>query len=779
MADFRSTEIHPGDERSPRVVVGAGVPIGDANVVFAELGISEEEIAALGFDTALFRQDFEQPGLYRVLQFEDGRVLVLVATGGLKRNDDTNDTAGSSTLADVLLRSSLRGALQADAAAEPSSKNGAHMWLPLLGFPEHLHPLNAASIMAGTLFTNEPVSELWNIREITISTPETFESSDLLMVESVVRQALDYALTAAVVADNVSAQANTKQVDTSSSSTASAPTPTPPLADETHFRSDRPVTKAEDDLLNRNAVAQAIHAKVREIWQSSLRKNETPAPFMMHIAGRWGSGKSSVLNLLRRLLEKDTSLSPVRGPGYIGKPPARGWVVVEFNAWRAQGHGPAWWSLINALATEAEPQLEDPVRYKFAASEQVFRFWRLWGTYVWTGLLVVTVVLGILAFNSWDGTEANDTTRTREVTTTQSVETDNGTQVTVEKAQTTLEKPTAPDPGFGKILLTVVPILTAFLTVLSFVTTLNRRSQQTAEQLETLDDPTAPLKARFDQMMGQIERPVAIFIDDLDRCDATYVVELLQAIQTIYSGSPVLYVVAADRDWIVSAYNQAYKDFRAEIDRPAQPLGYLFVKKIFQLSVNIPDLDEEAGREYLSAQLPGAEREEDLTEDQADDIRQRVRQMPTIAARQSYVASLESMPKAQRVAGAASLVADFAPESQKEIEHLLIQRLAVENKLLDPNPRSIKRLVNAFSFRRGFALAAGRVGAIEKLPFWCALDLRFPYAAKRLAEAPSLTGGAWSHKEYNAHFPKQDHDEIGDILKHLTEADVKELRGFG
>jgi KAP family P-loop domain len=44
-----------------------------------------------------------------------------------------------------------------------------------------------------------------------------------------------------------------------------------------------------------------------------------------------------------------------------------------------------------------------------------------------------------------------------------------------------------------------------------------------------------------------VNRPVVVFVDDLDRCESKYVVEFLEGIQTLFREAPITYVVAADR----------------------------------------------------------------------------------------------------------------------------------------------------------------------------------------------------------------------------------------
>src|SRR5207249_3054576 len=94
--------------------------------------------------------------------------------------------------------------------------------------------------------------------------------------------------------------------------------------------------------------------------------------------------------------------------------------------------------------------------------------------------------------------------------------------------------------------------------------------------LETSRDPMRGLSDHFRVLAQLIGRPVAILIDDLDRCQGTYVVELLDGIQTLFRGAPVTYVVAADRRWLRTSYETAYQPYVATVQDLGQPLGYLF-----------------------------------------------------------------------------------------------------------------------------------------------------------------------------------------------------------
>ena len=98
------------------------------------------------------------------------------------------------------------------------------------------------------------------------------------------------------------------------------------------------------------------------------------------------------------------------------------------------------------------------------------------------------------------------------------------------------------------------------------------------------------VKGQFTDLIRWIHHPVAIFIDDLDRCRGDYVVQLLEGIQTTLRDEPVTFVVAADRDWLADSFAAEYSTFTSTSAEPARPLGYLFLEKTFQLSVAVPRL---------------------------------------------------------------------------------------------------------------------------------------------------------------------------------------------
>jgi hypothetical protein len=106
---------------------------------------------------------------------------------------------------------------------------------------------------------------------------------------------------------------------------------------------------------------------------------------------------------------------------------------------------------------------------------------------------------------------------------------------------------------------------------------------------------------QFSWLVGKEGRPIAYFVDDIDRCQAADVVELLESVQTLvrdagggYPGhtsddviSPC-FVVAGDGAWIRKAFEERYDEFTDQIAEPGKSLGYLFLAKFFQLRLPVP-----------------------------------------------------------------------------------------------------------------------------------------------------------------------------------------------
>jgi len=110
---------------------------------------------------------------------------------------------------------------------------------------------------------------------------------------------------------------------------------------------------------------------------------------------------------------------------------------------------------------------------------------------------------------------------------------------------------------------------------------------------ELTSDPMSDVTRHFSNLIQRVntrKKRVAIFIDDLDRCQSSYVIELLEGIQTVFRGAPVLFVIAADRHWLNACYEDAYHKLKTLVHEPGKPLGTLFLEKAFQFNTSVPGI---------------------------------------------------------------------------------------------------------------------------------------------------------------------------------------------
>jgi hypothetical protein len=206
-------------------------------------------------------------------------------------------------------------------------------------------------------------------------------------------------------------------------------------------------------------------------------------------------------------------------------------------------------------------------------------------------------------------------------------------------------------------------------------------------------------------------------------------VELLQTVQTLFRHARVLYVVAADRDWVCASYQQMYKTFNESIGEPGKSLGHLFVEKVFQLSVEVPRLSESERDRYwdelVKSNLPLE------LEAQRGLVDQATREIDSADTESKIIEIVERYRNDPNVAGIVAARAfrqmQAAPV-QKEREHFL----SAYAKLIEPNPRAMKRLLNAYGFRRGFDIQSRRRSDPDALVRWTILENRWPILADYL-----------------------------------------------
>jgi hypothetical protein len=217
---------------------------------------------------------------------------------------------------------------------------------------------------------------------------------------------------------------------------------------------------------------------------------------------------------------------------------------------------------------------------------------------------------------------------------------------------------------------------------------------------------------------------------------------------------PLVVLVCADERWLHAAFETIYAPFTAAVRRSGTTLGSLFLAKLFQLRLRVPDLD-------VATAVVFARRKLGLP-------------LPDTRAGGPMVAGTGPAPGVGTVDGPASPIDTRLDEVRRtgdpelaraRLREVSRQSASVEGQqvlrheledflpLLEPQPRAVVRLINAYTVLRlttGGSGAGVRPGALAR---WVILGMRWPALADALVERPELVDG-WAAREVDEGDPR-------------------------
>lgn len=474
----------------------------------------------------------------------------------------------------------------------------------------------------------------------------------------------------------------------------------PPPADQTGLVHDEPVGSL-DDQLNRVELAGVVGNYVREFLGDNVGTS-----FLVHVDGPWGSGKSTLLRFIRDDLQDHGD-----------------WVAVNFDAWRESKVGQPW------------PALLDSLRRAVRASRPGLRWTGLWWLrelprrFGWASLLTGLVLIAALALAAG---------------------------LLVHGGFDAGEWQSMLGLVLGALSLAglVIPASRGLARFMAW-------GGATGSARAFVDQHANPMESvarHFRWLISLARKPVLFVIDDLDRCDDAYVVALLDAVQTLMrdappasrrrlrgvdpkraSGSSMVVIVAADGRWLRRSYEHAHEPFIDALARPGQPLGHLFLDKLFQLTIVVPSLSETRQQQFLAAVLKA--RDPTQTAAEGDEVAALVpdeelaRDLDQAKSEDGIVEAMARANHDQRMRMAPKALERLASRTvRKNAARHVLQEYA---ELLPPNPRSMKRFVMNYGVLRASRTAEGGAVSIDHLARWAVVRSRWPALAEHLRTRPN------------------------------------------
>ena len=437
---------------------------------------------------------------------------------------------------------------------------------------------------------------------------------------------------------------------------------------------------ARHDLLERRKLAEVVATRLRRL-REQVDRDEPETSFLIHVDGPWGSGKTTLLDFLAEELEKG---------------PDSRWLVVRYDAWRETRVGPPWWTLLVQLRAELARQSTGQEHFRLWASEQRRRVGAAWLLYG----LVAALSIGLLIL-IWP------------------------------------DQITAYITAFGALLGGAAAVSKFFLW----------DSAQGARVYETVQkNPMESVSGHFAWLIERSDRPVVFLVDEMDRCLDAQVVDVLDTIQTLVRDAPrkrhrtastaPYFVIAADGAWIRQSYELAHEKMATAVAEPGRPLGYLFLAKIFQLTVKMPSLSAELRSDYLHSLLSGgreATGRAEPDESKADAAELRASLERSTREEQVLEVLERAAPDTRQALAPLALDRLNAPEVERETEAHVLDKFGA---LLEPNPRAIKRLIIAYGIDRSVRTLEGSVVPRDTLVLWTILSTRWPGLGEYLTDRP-------------------------------------------
>lgn len=364
-------------------------------------------------------------------------------------------------------------------------------------------------------------------------------------------------------------------------------------------------------------------------------------PATIGVYGDWGGGKSSIMQMLRDDLEKETAGENAEANPY------KGVVVLYFNGWLFEGYDDAKAALLSSILTalrdhkrfgpkikERACKLLKRVDYMRAA-RMLFTGALAGGVAAATGGVGLAAIVPALAAGALEGVKDSAPDATKEA----------------------LEKGAEMNPD------------------------------------EALSD-IRQFRDDFAKMLTESDiQTLVVLIDDLDRCSPDRIIENLEAIKLFLNVPNTAFVIGADRRIIRQAVAWRYREtLKASADGQSDPSERLvddYLEKLIQIPYRLPRLSPSEIETYLTLLFCKRHLEPALFSRVCEESRnQRANDRYCAFAQTNALEVLKNATLPPKLSEALRIGAGIASQV---------------TDVLQGNPRQVKRFLNAFFLRRKLA----------------------------------------------------------------------------
>jgi predicted KAP-like P-loop ATPase len=278
--------------------------------------------------------------------------------------------------------------------------------------------------------------------------------------------------------------------------------------------------------------------------------DESILPITIGVFGDWGSGKSSVLQIIKNEFDKETNLDSL---------------CIYFNGWTFEGYDDAKAALLNAILKELEDNKKITAEIKDTIKEKADKLWKSIDWMRGAGMIMKNIALpAVSAYFT------------------------GGLSIAPSLYQKISEWGDSPEKIIDKLQsVEGKEIYKAFI-------------KQTEEENKDKTNAVADFRKDFSELLEATDfKRLVVIIDDLDRCSPDRIIENLEAIKLFLNVPKTAFLIGADPRIVKYAIEHKYKNDK-EIEEDNNRIVIDYLEKLIQIPYTLPKLSESEVETYIS-----------------------------------------------------------------------------------------------------------------------------------------------------------------------------------
>lgn len=278
--------------------------------------------------------------------------------------------------------------------------------------------------------------------------------------------------------------------------------------------------------------------------------DESVLPITIGVFGDWGSGKSSVLQIVKEAFDNDADKDSL---------------CIYFNGWTFEGYDDAKAALLNSILKELEDNKKIPDAIKDTIKEKAKKLWKSIDWMRGAGMVMKNVALPAVTAYFTGGLSLVP------FAIQKLAEWGNNPEIIIKKLQS--------DEG--------KEIFNSFI-------------KEGKENDKNITNAVAEFRKDFSELLDATNfKRLVVIIDDLDRCSPERIIENLEAIKLFLNVPKTAFVIGADPRIVKYAIEYKYKNNK-EIEDDNNRIIIDYLEKLIQLPYSLPRLSESEVETYIS-----------------------------------------------------------------------------------------------------------------------------------------------------------------------------------